>query len=98
MEQSDHDAGASAGRKIDLLLKIKDYELELAANERKSGMTSKFYLQQQSKNLRSNCPILKQLHIHIHSRGTVNRIMAADFIGTKGYIYALELKKGVVHL
>ncbi|KAF7726722.1 hypothetical protein EC973_008496 [Apophysomyces ossiformis] len=93
MEQSDYDAMASHGKRIDLLLKIKDTKVELACNEWKTYSTSHLLLPQQSKNLRSNCAVLSKLHISSH--GKINKVMAADVVGTTGYIYLLELRKDI---
>lgn len=63
MRQNDYDTSNLFGRKIDLLLKIKDTTAELTLNEWKSNRTKHLQLKQQGKNLRSNCAILNKLYI-----------------------------------
>ncbi|CAO3591457.1 unnamed protein product [Absidia cylindrospora] len=93
MKQNNHDAPNYFGKKIDLLLKTKDGNVELARNEWKSTKMKHLLLRQQSKNIRSNCAILNKLYVT--SRGKVNKIMAADIVGNYGYLYVLELKKNI---
>lgn len=92
-QQSPHDATSYFGRKIDLLLRIKGLKVGLASNEWKTTKTKHMYIQQQSKNFRSNCSILNGLFIR--SSGKINKLVAIDFIGTTGYMYCLTLKVNV---
>ncbi|CAO3681609.1 unnamed protein product [Rhizopus stolonifer] len=92
-QQSAHDVTSFFGRKIDLLLRIKGLKVVLASNEWKSAKTKHMYIQQQSKNFRSNCSILNGLFIQ--SNGNVNKLVAIDFIGTTGYMYCLTLQDNV---
>lgn len=78
-QQSPHDATSCFGRKIDLLLRIKGLKVGLASNEWKTTKTKHMYIQQQSKNFRSNCSILNGLFIR--SSGKINKLVAIDFIG-----------------
>lgn len=79
MGQNDYDTSNFFGRKVDLLLKIRETTVELASNEWKSDRTKYLQLKQQSKNLRSNCAILNKLYIE--SGTLINMIMAADVVG-----------------
>lgn len=79
MEQNHYDELNSFGRKIDVLINIQDSTIALNSNEWKAKKTENMKLRQQSKNIRSNCAILNNLHII--SRGQVDSIMAMDVIG-----------------
>ncbi|KAI9486865.1 MAG: hypothetical protein EXX96DRAFT_466650, partial [Benjaminiella poitrasii] len=92
-QQSVHNVAGCCGRKIDLLFRTKSLKVDLASNEWKSTKTKHMYIQQQSKNFRSNCSILNGLFIR--SSGKVNKLVAVDFIDTTGYMYCLELKDNV---
>ncbi|RCH80029.1 hypothetical protein CU098_003805, partial [Rhizopus stolonifer] len=92
-QQSMHNVTSCFSRKIDLLLRIKGLKVGLASNEWKSTQTKHMYIQQQSKNLRSNCSILNELFIR--SNGKVNKLVAINFIGATGYMYCLTLKDNV---
>ncbi|KAG0171663.1 hypothetical protein DFQ30_000622 [Apophysomyces sp. BC1015] len=70
MEQNGYDATNQSGRKIDLLLKLKDTSIELASNEWKSNKAKSLELKQQSRNLRSNCAILNKLYMKVEQKST----------------------------
>ncbi|KAG2224795.1 hypothetical protein INT45_005319 [Circinella minor] len=93
MEQNSYDDTNSFGRKIDVLINVKDTSTALNSNEWKAVKTNHFKLKQQSKNIRSNCAILNNLYIL--TSGQVSSIMALDMIGKIGYLYLLCFKKNV---
>ncbi|KAL1930858.1 hypothetical protein VTP01DRAFT_9995 [Rhizomucor pusillus] len=85
-----YDATSSFGRRIDLMLKLKDSTIELSSNEWKSKRTRHMLKKQQSKNIRSNCAILNKLFIT--SKMSINQTKAVDVVGSTGYLYLLQLK------
>ncbi|KAG1451944.1 hypothetical protein G6F56_007952 [Rhizopus delemar] len=93
-QQSMHNVTSCFSRKIDLLLRIKGLKVGLASNEWKSTQTKHMYIQQQSKNLRSNCSILNELFIR--SNGKVNKLVAINFIANT--ISTLLLPTDITHL
>ncbi|KAI9272645.1 hypothetical protein BDA99DRAFT_556258 [Phascolomyces articulosus] len=93
MEQNDYDDTNLFGRKIDVIINVKDSTTALNSNEWKASKTNHLKLKQQSKNIRSNCVILNNLYIL--TGGQVSSVMALDMIGTIGYLYLLCFKKNV---
>ena len=79
MQRNDYDTTNASGRKIDLLLKLDEENVELCSNEWKSENTKYLKIRQQSKNIRTNCAILNSLHIM--SKGSIKELMALDMIG-----------------
>lgn len=82
-----YDATSSFGRRIDLMLKLKDSTIELSSNEWKSKRTRHMLKKQQSKNIRSNCAILNKLFIT--SKMSINQTMAVDVVGKNTPIASL---------
>ncbi|ORZ04486.1 hypothetical protein BCR42DRAFT_497012 [Absidia repens] len=75
------------GARLDLLLACDDdITLEICSNEWKVENSPQI-LKQQSKNLRVNAQILNHVLSPLHDH--LNQIIAMDFIGTTGYMYAL---------
>ncbi|KAG2233952.1 hypothetical protein INT48_009765 [Thamnidium elegans] len=76
-QQSVQNVTSCFGRKIDLLLRIKDLKVGLASNEWKK--TKHLYNQQQSKNFRINCSILNELFIRSSGkRNTISTLLPTD--------------------
>lgn len=84
-----YDATSSFGRRIDLMLKLKDSTIELSSNEWKSKRTRHMLKKQQSKNIRSNCAILNKLFIT--SKMSINQTKAVDVVGKNTPIASLWL-------
>ncbi|KAI7849884.1 hypothetical protein BDC45DRAFT_539616 [Circinella umbellata] len=76
MEQNSYDDTNSFGRRIDVLINVKDTSTALNSNEWKAIKANHFKLTQQSKNIRSNCAILNKLYIL--PSGQFSSIMALD--------------------
>lgn len=87
MESNDSDG--CFGRRIDLLLKPKGCTVELCSNEWKNKASEGLKFKQQVKNIRSNCAILSSLYLKSNSQ--VKQVIAAEFTGSAGYLYRLEL-------
>ena len=62
-----------------LLLKVEEKTIELCSNEWKSQEAKHMKVRQQSKNIRSNCSILNQLHFL--RGGTIKEIMELVMTG-----------------
>lgn len=92
-QQSAHYAISWFGRKFDLLLMVKGSKIVMACNEWKSHKTKDQYIHQQSKNFRSNCSILNEIFIKSNRR--IDKLVAIDFLGAKGYMYCPSLKDNV---
>ncbi|CAO3613806.1 unnamed protein product [Cunninghamella blakesleeana] len=68
---------------------LDENDVELSVNEWKSSRVSYLGLQQQVKNIRTNCAILNNLMAKTNSK--INGIMAMDFIELKSYLQSTKL-------
>ncbi|KAG2219705.1 hypothetical protein INT45_006037 [Circinella minor] len=78
MEQNNYDDTNSFGRKIDVLINVKDTTTTLNSDEWKASKTNHLKLTQQSKSISSNCTILN--NIHIITSGQVSSTIALHII------------------
>ncbi|CAO3673796.1 unnamed protein product [Rhizopus stolonifer] len=77
------------GRKIDLLIKYGDDDVEISSNEfKKYTVTPNLASSQQCKNLRVNGAILDSLQ-RLSPMKTIDGTVAMDWIGHIGYMFAI---------
>lgn len=94
MEQDHHEISNASGGKIDIRWKMQKSPLELVCNEWISPQWRPLLVKHQSKNIRKNCALLRNLYII--TKGKVGKTMAFEFIGKSEtwfllYIYIYEI-------